>query len=914
MRCHVVACWAVGKANSIKAESIEVVIRRGESRASSTTPRRMQKMSTQSQTRPKSPASKKRKPTKPTKPSEPRLSRTRRPPELDVVDWQTALRRQFGREQAFGLENLGAEPVFSDFRVSNPASGTRYQVAIRGAALGQNFCTCPDYATNDLGTCKHIEFTLAKLQARRGGKAALARGFVPEYSEIWLDYAGARHVRFAAGTACPPALLRQARAVFDANAAWVLPWDKLDALDQLVQAARHCGHELRCRDDVWHFVAQIRDGERRQSTLVETYPKGIRDKALNRLLKAKLYPYQAEGALFAARTGRCLIGDEMGLGKTIQAIAAAELFARHFGVSRVLVVCPTSLKHQWKSEFARFTEREVQVIHGLRAKRQVQYRDEVFCKITNYDTLARDADLIADWAPDLVIADEAQRIKNWNTIAARALKRVVSPYCVVLTGTPLENRLEELISIVQFVDQHRLGPTWRLLDEHQTRDEVGRVVGYRALDQIGQTLAPVMLRRRKAEVLTQLPERVDNRIFVSLTPQQRDHHDENGQTVSRIVQRWRKTGYLSDTDQRRLQCALQNMRMVCNSTWLLDHETDHGNKVDELMTVLDELLENPSAKAVIFSQWLGTHELIARRLGRGKGQRPWGHVLFSGNVPGDKRGALVEQFHNDPDCRLFLSTDAGGVGLNLQHAAAVVVNMDLPWNPAVLEQRIGRVHRMGQSRGVQVVNFVGQGCIEEGILSVLAFKKSLFAGVLDGGDHEVFMQGTRLSQFMKSVEQVAGAMGEDEAESGADIAEAPEASAPDRAPADAQAEPVPDLMQPALPIEPQDVSAQDLSPLLTASAPEAPSASADTGQPGVTMADPWAAVLQAGAALLQGLAAGRQAAGAGALPIQIERDPVTGQASVRLPMPDPAVLRQLARAFEPWLRENGRDAGGAPDA
>ncbi len=265
----------------------------------------------------------------------------------------------------------------------------------------------------------------------------------------------------------------------------------------------------------------------------------------------------------------------------------------------------------------------------------------------------------------------------------------------MLTGTPLENRLEELISIVQFVDQHRLGPTWRLLDEHQTRDESGRVIGYRALDRIGQTLAPVMLRRSKAEVLTQLPERVDNRIFLPLTPEQRLHHNENSDIVTRIVQRWRHTGYLSDVDQRRLHCALQNMRMVCNSTFLLDHETDHGNKVDELMTVLDELFEDPSAKAVVFSQWLGTHELIARRLGKADGQRDWGHMLFSGSVPGDKRGALVQQFHEDPACRLFLSTDAGGVGLNLQHAAAVVVNMDQPWDPAVLEQRIGRVHRMG---------------------------------------------------------------------------------------------------------------------------------------------------------------------------------------------------------------------------
>jgi superfamily II DNA or RNA helicase len=816
-----------------------------------------------------------------TKPVEPRLSRLRRPPELEVVDWQTALRRQFGREQSFGLKNIGQESVFSDFAVSNPDSSTHYRVAIRGSALGQNFCTCPDYATNDLGTCKHIEFTLAKLQTMRGGKAALKQGFRQAYSDIWLDYAGARRVRFSAGTECPGALLKQAESLFDADADWSLRWEQQSQLERLLQAAQACGHELRCYDDVWQFVAQIRDGERRQATLTDAYPKGCKDKALARLLKVKLYPYQTEGALFAARAGRCLIGDEMGLGKTVQAIGAAELFARHFGVRRVLVVCPTSLKHQWKSEFARFAEREVQVIQGLRAARQQQYREEAFCKITHYETLARDADLIAAWAPDLVIADEAQRIKNWNTIAARALKRIASPYAIVLTGTPLENRLEELISIVQFVDQHRLGPTWRLLDEHQTRDESGRVIGYRALDRIGQTLAPMMLRRRKAEVLTQLPERVDSRIFVPLTGEQRLHHNENGDIVTRIVQRWRQTGYLSDVDQRRLHCALQNMRMVCNSTFLLDHETDHGNKVDELMTVLDELLEDPSAKAVIFSQWLGTHELIARRLGKAEGQRDWGHVLFSGSVPGDKRGALVQQFHEDPRCRLFLSTDAGGVGLNLQHAAAVVVNMDQPWNPAVLEQRIGRVHRMGQSRGVQVINFVGEGSIEEGMLETLAFKKSLFAGVLDGGDVDIFMKGTRLAKFMEGVEKVAGAMGQrdDPGDSQVDSDRAADTTA-DKA-----------TMPPAEIATPTNGTVQEPTSSDTA---ETVSAGPST--------DPWAAILEAGAALLQGLAAARGNAGSGAAPLAIERDPLTGQASIRVPLPDPAVLQRLAKAFEPWLK------------
>ncbi len=818
----------------------------------------------------------KTKPGKTARGVEPRLSRLRRPPDLEVAAWQAALRRQFGREQAFDMENLGSEPVLSDFRVHNPASGTRYRVAIRGRAAGLNTCTCPDFATNHLGTCKHIEFVLAKLERKRGGKAALARGAQTAGSEIWLDHAGPRQVRFRAGTACPTAVLERARELFDADAGGALPRDRLDGLEQLLRVAQENDHELRCRDEVWQFAAQLRDGERRVAALAEAYPQGAGDKALARLLKARLYRYQIEGALFAVRAGRALLGDEMGLGKTIQAIAAAELFARHFGVSRVLVVCPTSLKHQWKNEFARFTDRNAQVIHGLRAQREAQYREEAFCKVVHYETLARDGDLIDAWAPELVIADEAQRAKNWNTIAARALKRIASPYALVLTGTPLENRLEELISIVQFVDQHCLGPTWRVLDEHQSRDDSGRVIGYRGLDRIGQTLAPIMLRRRKAEVLAQLPERVESRIFVPLTPEQRVHHDENGGIVTRIVSRWRKTGYLSDADQRRLQCALQNMRMACNSTWLLDHETDHGGKVDELMALLDEWFAQPGAKAVVFSQWLGTHELIERRLA----QRGWGHVLFSGSVPGEQRGALVERFHDDPDCRLFLSTDAGGVGLNLQHAAAMVVNMDLPWNPAVLEQRIGRVHRMGQSRGVQVVNFVGQGSIEEGMLSVLAFKKALFAGVLDGGEHEVFLQGTRLSRFMESVEKVAVAMGEADA----DVA----------APAGTD-ESLDDVVA---------RRSSDASGSKETDAAVTLEAAADAPAPVRPPADPWSAILEAGAALLQGLAAARGASSAAtaAPPFVVERDPLTGQASVRLPLPEPAVLRQLAKAFEPWLK------------
>ncbi len=207
-----------------------------------------------------------------------------------------------------------------------------------------------------------------------------------------------------------------------------------------------------------------------------------------------------------------------------------------------------------------------------------------------------------------------------------------------------------------------------------------------------------------------------------------------------------------------MTCALQNMRMSCNSTYLLDQETDHGVKADELAALFEDLFVDPDAKAVVFSQWTRTHDILIRRLER----RELGYVSFHGGVPSEKRPALVERFRDDPTCRVFLSTDAGSTGLNLQHASTLV-NMDLPWNPAILEQRIARIHRIGQERPVRVINFVAKGTIEEGMLSVLAFKRSLSAGILDGGSGEISLGGSRLNRFMKDVENVTGRMGEGEA-------------------------------------------------------------------------------------------------------------------------------------------------------
>ncbi len=797
--------------------------------------------------------------------------RMHRPENMSLEEWQIALRREFGREQNFKLENLGDEPIFSEFRVTNPESGGVYRVAIRGTAPGVNFCSCPDFTINTLGTCKHIEFTLAALERKKGGAAALARGFQPPYSEIYLRYGLKREVVFAPAADCPELLIMLSANYFDERG--LLKTEAFTRFDKFLREAsriaQESGHEMRCYEDAIGFIAQVRDQAARRAKIDKIFAEDTNSTSFKDLLKVSLYPYQRQGALFAARAGRCLIADDMGLGKTIQAIAATEILARTAGIERALVICPTSLKHQWQSEITKFTGREAQVVEGSLAARNAAYNSDSFFKITNYDVLHRDAEAIRQWGPDLIVLDEAQRIKNWKTRAARTVKRLPSEHAIVLTGTPLENRLEELHSIVEFVDRFRLGPAFRFLAEHQHVDEAGKIVGYRNLSAIAETLKPILLRRTKREVLTELPERLDKTFLVPMTPQQMEHHSANKEIVGRLVLKWRRYKFLSETDQRRLMIALQNMRMACNSTYLLDNKTDHGVKADELATQLEEIFERPEAKVVVFSQWLRTHELLERRFK----SRRWDHILFHGGVPGPKRKGLVQRFKEDPECRLFLSTDAGGVGLNLQHAS-VVVNMDQPWNPAILEQRIGRVHRLGQHRPVSVINYVSQGTIEQGMLSLIDFKKSMFAGVLDGGSDEVFLGGSRLKHFMDSVERASGnippSMPPQEA-----------AAAPEVTVSDAQIA--------------KEEAREEKARAAATGAPAPAAVWTDLAAAGVAFLEKLGAVIQNSHASSARSGDQKQAPSLPSLPDSlVSRDERTGEPCLKLPLPKPEVLKSLA--------------------
>jgi superfamily II DNA or RNA helicase len=681
-------------------------------------------------------------------PVPPKVSRTHKPDDFTLEEWQRILRRQFGEKQDFILVNVGDDPIFSDFALTNPQSGKTYKIAIRGDAPGVNYCSCPDYSINNLGTCKHIEFTLSKLLQEPGAQKRLREGYAPPWSEIYLSYGLKREIRFRAGQEAPTALIALAKEYFGGNG--VLREERLLAFHQFLEGiSRHDGHEVRCHDDVMAYLAACQDAAHRRAAVEARLPEGIESPLFDTLLKTTLYPYQREGVLFAVKAGRCLLGDDMGLGKTIQAIAAAELMAELFHIGKVLIISPTSLKYQWKTEIEKFCNRSAQVAEGLNHQRRQLYRSDSFYKLINYELVTRDLDLIREWSPDLIILDEAQRIKNWKTRTAKTVKELESTFAMVLTGTPIENRIEELHSIMEFVDRHHLGPLYRFVHTHRVVDAGGKVIGYRNLDKVRNSLKSIMIRRKKNEVLKQLPARIDQNFLVPMTPEQQAMHDENREIVAKLVAKWRRYKFLCEADQLRMQIALAYMRMAADNTYLIDRTTVHGPKIEELEILLREMVIEGDEKAVIFSQWLRMTELIENVLEK----NGIGYVHLNGSVPSKNRGGLMKRFKEDPACKVFLSTDAGGVGLNLQ-SGSVVINMDIPWNPAVLEQRIGRVHRMGQERTVRVVNFVTRASIEERILELLRFKKSLFAGALDEDGADVVMVGEAgMEKFMQSVEE-----------------------------------------------------------------------------------------------------------------------------------------------------------------
>lgn len=660
---------------------------------------------------------------------------------------QIDIRRQRAKEGTFQIQKLGRNRIFSDYQVVNPTTGGQYRISIRGFDIGDNTCTCPDFKSNTLGTCKHIEAVLKNLADEAGPNIRRRKAAVTQ-PEIFLHYGE----QLRLGLHLPPrysdSLAELSRRFFDAQGFW----KGGAAYDELINAIHSVPEQVTVLSDALEFIDWELERQRMARREVELLAEVENPESeFRRLLKVPLFDFQWRGAIFLACRGRCILGDDMGLGKTIQTLAAVEILVRERGIERVLVVAPASVKYQWETEIRKFTDRPVQVIEGLQDERRRQYAQYTFYRLVNYEQVLRDGDALNAWSPDLIVLDEAQRIKNWESKLSRSVKKLRSRYAIVLTGTPLENRLEELYNIVQFVDDRRLGPAFQFLHEHRVLDDSGRLLGYRNLHKVREKLEPILLRRTRADVLQQLPVRTETTWLVELSDEQRRLYDEQRVALARLLQK----KILTDLDRQRVLACLASLRMACGSTYLLDKTSDVSPKLDEFTQRLQELLEDPQRKIVVFSQW----EMLLDRASQRLRLLNVPHSFLHGRVPAKERRRLLDRFREDSDSRVLLSTDTGGTGLNLQ-VADTVINLEVPWNPAVLDQRIARVHRMGQSRPVQVLNFVARNTIEERVVQVMEQKRALFSGVFAGDSDEVLLDAFSQESFLNTIRELVGELPE----------------------------------------------------------------------------------------------------------------------------------------------------------
>jgi superfamily II DNA or RNA helicase len=703
-----------------------------------------------------------------------------------------------------------------------------YATELWGIAPLRASCGCADFVRSSLGACKHVLTVLVDVLAR--GRFAedvpLRANAIAWSPHLPLDGALDRlsGLRRAASAGRPPTGWKAApedpcRLVADywervskggASRCLTSHPERAPDLAALTEPkARRkfllgLAGDLRSMDPASRTV--VSEELERAERLISAATALPRATAQLATIKRRLYPYQEEGVrrFFAAK--RLLLADDMGLGKTTQAIAACHALFRAKAIHRGILVVPAALKSQWAREWADTTDLPLTEVDGTPAERAALYDGlgRGFL-VMGYEQLLKDFEQVAALAPDLVVLDEAQRIKNFATKTAVYVKALTPEYRLVLTGTPMENRLDELASLLDWVDDVALAPKWRLSPYYTFHEGDGGAgtSGARHLDTLRGRIDASVVRRRRQEVLSQLPKRTDTRVPVPMTEPQRQAHDDHNRPIAQLLAIGKKRP-LRPHEHLKLMSLLTSQRIVSNGLAQRDFDETwprvsievpttavleglFSPKLGEIRALIEELAIRQGRKVVVFSQWrrmLRLAEWSVRDVLSEAGVRS---VFFTGGESQKVRTQSVVELHDDPDTRVMFLSDAGGVGLNLQRAASACINLESPWNPAVLEQRIGRIYRLGQKRPIDVYHLVCDYGIESRISDLVANKRAVFKGLFDGTTDEVRFEGK--ASLLADVEKL--------------VAVAPEVSAA---------------------VEAEDAPAEEIAPLTDTIPTEAPKA------------------------------------------------------------------------------------------
>jgi superfamily II DNA or RNA helicase len=639
-----------------------------------------------------------------------------------------ARRERAHAEQANVLCIDAFTPFFGLFHVTSTERSSPYAVEIRTLNTNGNACECLDYMTNRLGTCKHIERVLQHLCQGSMVDFAEAAACGSPCIEVFVDMQATPPVVRALIPEEPDAdVLACIGPYFGTNGE--LLGAPLDAMPRLDDAVKQLSHEhrshVRLSQALTPWLDLLARRERRERDRQDWLSDVCQGKRNRTPVRLPMPPYQVEGMLHLAFGERAMLADEMGLGKTIQALAACELLRDFRNIERVLIVAPGSLRSEWVRHIAEFTHSSAALVTGAHAVRQRTYREPHAYHIVTYEQVRSDIDdLNSILSPDIVILDEAQRIKNWPTRTAKSVKQLESPYVFVLTGTPLGNRLEELYSLIEFLDPHLFGALFRFQREFFGMTREGELRP-RNLAELHRRVNSVMLRRRKSDVEDELPPCTVNTFYVTMGDEQRRVYEKHADLAKQALRA--AQGTPESAPPPAVMHQVDCMRMLCDSGYLIDPQQTDCPKCVEIVHILDETLANPENKVVIFSEWTA----MLGRLSNDLDARDIPYRCHTNDMSPSDRSASLEQFRDNPNCNVLLSDDASTADVNLD-TANIVINFDQPWPSNQRHHRIACTQSKKLKRATTVINLITRDSIEACIAESQVREPSLADRVLDG--------------------------------------------------------------------------------------------------------------------------------------------------------------------------------------
>ena len=626
---------------------------------------------------------------------------------------------------------------------SNDSSLT-HRVIIRGKRRGDSHCTCPAFRYGVYGTCSHILFVQSQLGETFSDLPNRS------FSEIFIRHGLKCEIVFRPATNAPRIVLKAAHQCFDAHG--LLSFDRHPALKTLIDRAADCRHELRIGDEVFAWLAFEMQQRERHRKIMTIFRRGVHSSVFDSLITPSLAIYQREAALNAAVAGRFLLFDSPGLGRRRTVVAAAEILAQTAGVRRILVLTNTPTLHTWIEELQQSTLRPSQVVFGSPSKRSQCYATNVQYCVARYDDLKDDlAAMTGRMKPDLIILDETHTLKRHGAETARLVRRLESEYLFILSGAAPARVPGPFVSFVDMIDRHRTGLLDNFLARHQHFDLRNNSVNYVNMGNVANTLPQHFRRFESSEYRKSLPELITHDRFLPLTEAQAKCHAGLQSRLMHLTESTKSRGLQSpdmipsetpaeaSTQEvlppggrqlplvpigtlHEIQSTIATMLDVTNDMLLVDPMQSSGYKIDTMYDLLQEHLESPQVKAVVFS-----HNIQLLQSARAKlADTPVECGLIDCYMPAHEQKDTNTKFQREPNCRVVFVSDGVARQLVFRNVQ-LVIHLDFPWDADRVRQRQLHVEPHPTLRPCHAYQLISYGTVEHWLAKLR-------------GSHELFIE------------------------------------------------------------------------------------------------------------------------------------------------------------------------------